>query len=237
MAGKAVVTTKIAWRTRTEALAECNDILRNAGYPLKTPITKPRHVDVLNGILEIHPHSVAKIGPGVDHFYIDKVASAPGVQVADDDLGFWILRSDGTPVDISYNEAISPSDQKKQVTSALKAAVNNDRLAYRDARFASRAVVTSDISGAPFRRRADATVIYQSPSFSQLAFRFAEAEGGWNAIGVSQGGRSAFIGDELVDAGVESRWLTFWRTHAVLALATKSEGARRPRADETAWAP
>jgi hypothetical protein len=121
--------------------------------------------------------------------------------------------------------------------SALKAAVDGERLAYRDSRFVPGGIVTSDISGAPFARRADAIVIYQNPSFSQLAFRFAESEGGWNAIAVSQGGKSAFIGDALVDSGVESRWLTFWRTHAVLSLATKSEGAKRPRADETGWTP
>ncbi|GAA4375042.1 DUF3223 domain-containing protein [Agromyces bauzanensis] len=237
MAAKPVVTTAVSWPTRADALAECNDILRGGGYQLRAPITDRRHIEVLTAILEIHPHSAAKAGQGVDYFFIDKVAHAPGVQVADDDIGFWIMQKDGTAIDISYVEAISPSDHRKQVTSALRAAVDDERLAYRDARFADGTPVASDISGNLFARRADATVIYQVPSFSQLAFRFAESEGGWGAIDVSQGGGSAFIGDVLVDPGVAARWVAFWRRHAVLALASKSEGARRAKVDETGWRP
>jgi hypothetical protein len=232
-----VTSSTITWQKKSDALDECVGILRNGGYALKAPITTARHVDVLNAILEIHPHSSIKRGTGVQYFYVDHVAHVPGVQVASDDIGFWIQRSDGTSVEISYTEAISPSDQRKKVTSALRAAVNAERLAFRDDKFAAGTTVSSDVSGVPFARRDDAIVIYQTPSFSQLAYRFAESEGGWDAISVSQGGGAAFIGDALVDPLVTARWVAFWRTHAVLVLATKSEGARRPRPDETAWTP
>jgi hypothetical protein len=122
------------------------------------------------------------------------------------------------------------------VTAALKSAVDDLRLGFRDARFAGGSAV-SDVSGAAFGSRAEASVVYNNPAFSQLAYRFAKSEGGWNAIDVESGGSSLQIGDVIVDSAMRQRWRDFFQTYARPALATRSEGARRPRVDETAWTP
>lgn len=232
-----VITSTISWPSRQDAEAECQAILRSGIYASKTPITDRRHVDVLAAILSIHPNSLTKTGSGVDYFYIDRVAEVPGIRAASDDIGFWIKQTDSDIADMSYIEAIYPSDQRKKVSSALRAAVDDLRVEYRDRRFSGGSPVVSDVSGLPFTSRAEATVIYQAPTFAQLAYRFAESEGGWTKIRITSGERAPFIGDDLDDPNVRNRWRAFYRKHAALSLATKSEGARRPKSDETAWTP
>lgn len=230
-----VVTPNRSWPSRRAAEEECFIILRS-GYGVGARVTTPEHVAVLTEIVSIHPHAADKIGPGIDHFTIEQLAGMPGQTVSSDSIGFAIHRVDGSRVDFSYIESIYPSDQKRRVTSALKSAVDDLRLAFRDSRFASGPAV-SDLSGEVFGSRAEASVIYIEPAFSQLAYRFTESEGGWNAIDVDSGGVTSQIGDVLVDPGVRDRWRDFFRLHARPLLATRSEGARRPRADEAAWTP
>lgn len=199
-------------------------------------MTAPGHVAILNAIVSIHPHAATKIGAGVDHFEVRRLAGTPGVAVSSDSIGFWIHRTDGTGEDFSYLEAIYPSDQRKNVTNALRETINDLRLAFRDGRFATGSAV-SDVSGSVFPSRADATVIYESPSFAQMAYRFAESEGGWGCVSIRAAGSGGYVGEALTDAGQRQRWRDFYTTHARPQLATKSEGAKRPKTDETAWTP
>ena len=233
---KPVVTASLSWPTQQAAEKECVNILRNSGYLPGDKITDLAHIAVLTELLNIHPRALAKIGVGLDHFQVKLMAKTPGQTVSDQALGIWISRVDGSGVDFSYQEAISPSDDKRKVTSALKAAVEDSRLAYRESRFLS-GNAKSDVSGAPFGRRSDASVIYVSPTFAQLAFRFAESEGGWAAVKLQSGGSDAFIGEELSDPGQLARWRTFYETYARRSLVTRSEGARRPRSNEADWTP
>lgn len=231
-----VVTPNRRWPTRLAAEEACLEILRSSGYAVGARVTGAHDIEVLTEILAIHPHAAEKIGPGIDHFSIEQMSGTPGQTVSTDSIGFVIHHVGGGRVDFSYIEAIYPSDQKRRVTAALKSAVDDLRLEFRDARFAGGSAA-SDVSGVVFGSRAEASVVYNDPAFSQLAYRFAESEGGWNAINVESGGSSLQIGDVIVDAAVLQRWRDFFQTHARPTLATRSEGARRRRVDETAWTP
>jgi hypothetical protein len=231
-----VVTPNRRWPTRLAAEQACLHILRNSGYAVGARVTDASDIDVLTEILAIHPHAAEKAGPGVDHFSVEQMSGTPGQSVSADSMGFVIHHVDGGRVDFSYVEAIYPSDQKRRVTAALKSSVDDLRLGFRDARFAGGGAVSDD-SGVAFGSRAEASVVYNNPSFSQLAYRFAESEGGWNAIDVESGGSSLQIGDVIVDSAVRQRWRDFFQAHARPTLATRSEGARRRRVDETAWTP
>ncbi len=231
-----VVTPNRQWPSRLAAEEACFQILRNRGYAIGARVTAADDIDVLTEILAIHPHAVEKVGPGVDHFTIERLSGTPGQTVSSDSIGFVIHHVDGGHVDFSYVEAIYPSDQKRRVTAALRGAVDDLRLEFRDARFAGGSSA-SDVSGTVLNSRAEASVIYNNPAFSQLAYRFADSEGGWNAIDVESGGSSLQIGDAIVDPAVRQRWRDFFQAHARPTLATKSEGAKRPRVDETAWTP
>lgn len=236
MVRKPVVTSTLKWESRADAELSCQAILRGGRYGVGEVISEPEDIAVLNAILEIHPHAADKIGAGVKHFIIKQQVGTSGVMVSGDSVGFWITRVDESEIDFSYVEAIYPSDQKKQVTTALRADVDDLRKKYRDERFTTTPVV-SDLSSQEFAKRADATVIYENPSFSQLAYQFARREGGWDAIEVVKGNRNPFIGDQLADPDVLARWREFYTKHARPLLATKSEGAKRPKPNETDWDP
>lgn len=231
-----VVTPLRSWPSRVEAERECLAILRDSGYSAGDRVTDLGHVDVLTGLALIHPHATEKIGPGIEYFSVGLMVGTPGQAVSADTIGFKIHQFGGKSVDFSYIEAIYPSDQKRRVTSALRSEVDDLRLAYRDSRFAGGSA-TSDVSGSTFARRQDASVIYENPSFSQLAYRFAESEGGWNSVDVESGASTSFVGDALVEPDVRQRWRDFYQAHARPQLATRSEGARRVRVDEQGWAP
>lgn len=236
MPSKPVITSTLMWNSRIEAEETCQEILRGGRYSIGDTITDIDDVAVLTAILEVHPHTADKVGSGVKHFSLEQNAGTAGIAVSEDSIGFWITRTDGTKIDFSYIESIYPSDKKKQVTTALRADVDDLRLEYRDSRWVNPPVF-SDVSGDQFARRQDSTVIYEIPSFAQMAYVFARQEGGWDAIDVVKGSRNAFIGDQLADPNVLGRWRQFYATHARPKLATRSEGARRPKTDETAWAP
>lgn len=234
---KPVVTSTLRWDTRKDAEADCFRILRLAGYSVGDTVSNVDDIAILQAILSIHPHATKKTGIGVHHFEIRQMVGTPGVAVSADSIGIWIVRSDGSVEDFSYLESIYPSDQKRNVTSALRETINDLRVAYRDRRF-SPGYADSDVSGNRFLNRAAATVIYESPSFAQMAFRFADSEGGWNAVNVRAGGGSgAFVGEAMTDVAQRERWRRFFTKYARPQLATKSEGASRPKTVETAWTP
>ncbi|QIZ99423.1 DCL family protein [Leifsonia sp. PS1209] len=236
MVAKPVKTSTLEWPTRQAAEADCLRILRGGRYQPGDIVADPSDVAIISAILSIHPHARDKVGAGVDHFSVRTIAGVPGTEVSEATIGFWLTRVDGSEVDFSYVEAIYPSDQKRRVTSALRAEVDDLRLSYRQARF-EEAVVASDRSGAPFTERSAAAVIYENPSFSQLAFRFAESEGGWDDIEVLSGESKAFVGDRLASPNVRARWRRFYSRYARPKLVTKSESSKRSRVDESAWLP
>ena len=232
-----VITSTLTWSSRLEAEEECRRILRNPSVVLGQAISGGRELEVMLAILEIHPNANVKRGTGVSFLFIGSNSKADGLTVSKDSIGFWIQRTDGTPVEYSYLESIYPSDQRRKVSDALRAAVRADRNRYKDNRYLALGDIRSDLSGEVVAR-ADAVVILEQPAFAQLAFRFAQAEGGWDAIELSNGGSAAFIGDVLSDREQGARWIKFYNTSAKPGIATKSEAARRPKKiDETYWDP
>lgn len=228
------------WPSRAAAEAECVQILRDPRYADGSPINDERHVLVLTEILGIHQNSAKKIGDGVGHFYVGNNKKARGVQVAEDNIGIWIQRTDGSTTDFSFVESIYPSDQEKKVSDALRAAISDLKYAYRQSRFTAGGPVLSDKSGDEFPTRASACVVYENPSWSQLVFQFAESEGGVDNIELLTEKRSddAYVSDALDNPAVLERWRLFYKAHAKPQLMTKSEQASRPKKiDKTAWTP
>ncbi|MBT2473023.1 hypothetical protein J7E68_00075, partial [Microbacterium sp. ISL-103] len=144
----------------------------------------------------------------------------------------------GHTIDFSYQTAIKGRTARSDAKEAMRIAVQDRRLAYRDARYDNGDPVASDISGAVIAAKDDAHVVYLEPDWAQLTYRFAESEGGWDQIAVTAGdGVAAQAGGLFADPAMQARWVDFHAHRASMALATASENARRPHADETAWMP
>jgi hypothetical protein len=235
---KPVQLDSFAWPTQSAALDAFRAILRSSGYGVGDRITDPVHDLMLREVLERHPDVDEKVGAGVDYFFIGRTQDASGAFVGRDAIGIWIHRVDGTTIDFSYQTAAKGRSARSDAKEAMRIAVRDTRLAYRDGQYASGTPVTSDISGAVIADKEDAHVVYLAPEWGQLTYQFARSEGGWAAVKVTAGGgTSAQVGGAFADPVMEARWVAFHARHATTALATASENARRPRADETSWVP
>ncbi len=237
MASIPVVLETFSWPTRSAAEAAFRGILRDSGYSVGDAVSDPVHHRMLFELLERHPEHARKIGPGVKEFFIGRTRDASGVFVGANAIGIWIRRVDGGEVDFSYLTAIRQHSAKSDAKEALRTEVDDRRQQYREARFASREEVRSDLSGDRIDNLRDAQVIYMSPTWGQLTYRFAESEGGWGALGVEPASRGlAAVGSRLADRSQAGRWLVFYARHANLGLATASEASRRRQTGDDDWA-
>jgi len=231
-----VVLPSFTWRTKGEALAAFRLLHTGGPYKAYDRVSDPSHDLMLREVLDLHPDAAEKIGVGVDHFYVGHTKDGDKFNVRSNATGIWIKRTDGSEVDFSYRTCINNHTPESDAKEGLRLAIEERRLAYRALRIAA-GTFNSDISGAPFVTREDASVFYENPAWGQLTYRFAESEGGWDKILVHSGNGAVAIGSHLLDPGVEARWIAFWDAHAKPQLATKSEAASRPRPQQIGWMP
>lgn len=238
MASIPVVLETFRWPTRSAAEASFRGILREAGYAVGDTISNPIHHRMLLELLERHPDHLEKVGLGVEEFFVGRTRDASGVYVGANAIGIWIRRVDATEVDFSYRTAIRQHSPKSDAKEALRTEVDDRRLEYREARFASREYVQSDLTGESIDNVRDAQVVYMRPTWGQLTFRFAESEGGWDQLFVGPASTGiAAVGSRLADRGQASRWLIFHSRYASLGLATTSEASQRHQESEVDWFP
>jgi hypothetical protein len=238
MASIPVLLETFSWPTRSAAEAAFRGILRNSGYSVGDAISDPGHHRMLLELLERHPDHAEKTGPGVKEFFIGRTRDANGVFVGANAIGIWIRRVDGEEVDFSYLTAIRQHSVKSDAKEALRTEVDERRKEYREARFASRKEVRSDLSGERIDDLRDAQVIYMSPTWGQLTYRFAESEGGWGELAVTPASSGiAAVGSRLADRSQAGRWLMFHARHANPGLATAPEASRRRQTSDLDWMP
>lgn len=175
------------WETQEKAKAYFT-ALRDR-YPHNTPIDDPSDHDDLLALLERYDEAILedplKAGAGVQHFEtrINRVHGGFNV-------GFWVVRSDGSETDFSFIKAIAarPVPQGQLFTDACRSAVDDDIVAAKIQYFANHGdheqQVTCPVSGVRLRL-GDARVDYSLTPFRNLAFEFRELQG-WdmaNAMG------------------------------------------------------
>lgn len=233
----AIHLDSFTWPSKAAAEKTFQAILRSSIYDTYDRISDPLHDRMLRELLDRHPDAAEKIGCGVDYFYIGKTSDGDKVNVPADAIGIWIKRTDGTAVDFSYLTAIRSHTPKSAAKEGLRLAVDDTRLAYRAQRFEDGMPVPSDLTDQPIASRDQAHVIYLEPTWGQLTYRFAETEGGWEAILVHSGNGSVKIGSEILDPEVKARWIEFHSRYANMGVATASENARRTHASDDAWTP
>lgn len=231
-----VVLPSFQWRTKTDALAAFRFLHTGGPYAPYDRITDPTHDLMLRELLDLHPDAAEKIGGGVDHFFVGLTRDGDKFNVRPNATGIWIRRTNGDEVDFSYRTCINEHTPESDAKEGLRLAIEDRRLDYREARIDDE-TFASDISGAVFAEREDGHVIYESPTWGQLTYRFAESEGGWHRVLVHSGDGAVQIGSHLMDVGVHERWLAFYDEHAHRFLATASEAASRPRPPQDAWTP
>ncbi|MFD7917466.1 DCL family protein [Streptomyces sp. NPDC059752] len=205
------------YRTKGKAQEAVRAVLR--GYQVGSTVDDPEHHLLLLDLLDMHPNAEDKIGPGVEAFAIAPPPRGPHPC-------FEVIRTDGTRIDFSYKDCLTPRTYRQQVLNVMGEEVKQTKTDYFEARRATGTLV-SDLSGQPLASTDTAVSYFQGPSFNAIAEEFVESLGGWEAIeltGSAHQGLGRFVDRDLAEG-----WFIHHQSRAVLGLLTQQESLRRPR--------
>lgn len=214
--GGASFFTKKAVTDRCRAIA--------ANYAEGAAVTDPDDHAFLLGLLALHPGAATKIGCGVLRFGV----WCPPPYFSN--RGFRLRRTDGSVVDFSYLECVSPSDAWDHYLKACRNATAEQVLAFRRDAFA-RGPVACALNGralAPDDCHVDHDAV-AGMAFDAIARAFAPGEA-WRkyAIAEAEGALSKRFADPLD----ESRFAEFHGRHAKLRMLSPEanlSAAAKPR--------
>lgn len=161
----------------------------------------------LYDLLARHPSSEAKIGCGVAEFFVDNSANS---------RCFHVRRTDKSEEEFSYNKCVWGPQQKQDRTKALRHAVIEQMVRFKNAEFAQESLPRCAISDAQIYNRQDCEVDHHPIEFQQLVKNFfAEEETEFDDIQIQKfkGGKV-----NMVDKELKKRWQKYHADHARMRL-------------------
>lgn len=191
-------------------------------YGLEEVVTDPLHVAVLFDLLDRDDDAADKVGAGVEEFFIRLTSLGDGhIQyVKRDARGVWIRRIDGSEDDWSYTSAVDQEGIRSDVKDALRAVINEERLAFRESAFAIGQVKCAR-TGVVIGALQDAEIRYANPSWAKLTEDFAKDQGGWDQVLLTAGGGQTQISGSLADPSQLQAWKSYWHKHARPIIVAK----------------
>lgn len=212
--------------TQKAALEYFKGILHS--YDVGEVVSDPAHDKMLRELSDRHPDAVEKIGVGILEFFVNRTEAGDYGYVSADARGLWIRRIDQTIVDWSYQTAITKPGRRVNFKEALRVAVNDKRVAKRDAAFAA-GPVRCALTGVLISTKADADVIYRDPTWNEIVEGFVATLGGWGNVDTNSGFGEIAVGGRVTDPAVLTSWIAYWDANANPVLVMKDEGGRGPR--------
>jgi len=208
-------TPSMTFRSRKAAKEYIRDNILRA-YDLRTRIPAGAHDQLLREVLRLHSDAEEKIGPGIDHFYVQETWRLPGKEaVGRDQRAIIVVRTDGSERDWSYWHVIDQPGEAANVKSALAFALDHGRLRRRDADFAAgMPPVFCALTGELIKQKHQADTRHLSPTWGELTQAFADAHGGWGAIETHSGNGYIFVGRDVEDEALRDAWLEFYAANA-----------------------
>lgn len=184
-------------------------------YPLRTPIPRGTHHQLLAEMLELHSDAEEKIGPGIDHFYVEETWRLPGRHaVARDHRAIIVVRTDGEERDWSYYHVIDSPTPVANVKSAFAFALDKPRIDRRDADFATGELIYCAVTGDVIAQKHQADTRHLDPTWHELTSGFVQEHGGWEAIETHSGNGFVFVGRDIEDVALRDAWLSYYADHA-----------------------
>lgn len=184
-------------------------------YPLRERITNEAHHQLLSEVLELHSDADEKIGPGIDHFYVEETWRLLGKEaVGKNQRAIIVVRTDGEHRDWSYRHVIDEPTVMANVKSALTFSLEDGRLRRRDADFGSGRTITCYLTGEVIDQKHQADTRHYEPSWHELTSGFVAEHGGWDAIETHSGNGYIFVGRDIEDSALRNAWLDYYENNA-----------------------
>jgi hypothetical protein len=222
-----------SWPSRGDAI----DFFRTLRdrYPIGGVVTDQSDHDDLLALLRQYDMSrfegPSKIGVGVDRFETRMNVTNGGRNV-----GFWVVRLDGTETDFSFIRAVNqaPKREEEQLADACRAAVyaelQSARIAYFAAYSNESGRVRCPVSGESILEE-ESGFGYVGRGFSKLVGDFASSQG-WHGVvpeGVLSAPADAQTTTTFASRAHETAFRSFHRTSAVICVVAKAIARRRSR--------
>jgi Protein of unknown function (DUF3223) len=226
---KQIILPSRTFPTQASALEYFRSVMY--AYEIGETVSDPRHHRLLLELSERHRDAIEKRGPGIKEFFVDRTEAGDYGYVSPKSRGIWIRRIDGSTVDWSYQTAIKKPGPRANLKDALRLAVNDRRVRFRDRKFQS-GPVNCELTGAMIPSKDLADVIYRTPSWDELVEGFVATIGGWASVDTNSGYGEVAVGGRLSDPNALVMWLDFWDRHANLLVVLHDEGGRGPRGSD-----
>lgn len=112
----------ILFNSQDEARAYVRNLL--AKYPRGTYVTDPKDIEFLNSLVKRHHQAERKIGSGIKHFISERGMA--------NSFSLYILRIDGSVIDISYVHCITQRKDKNSLLVAMRNAIEDQTIDFAE---------------------------------------------------------------------------------------------------------
>lgn len=181
----------------------------------RKPIYDEDDVELLLGVVAVHPQATEKMGAGIDGFF---VAKAPQHSTH----CFYLCRTDGSETDFSWNEALSPTTPLNRLRTACREAIKQQKINFKDTEWPSQDDVARvcPITGKKFAR-VEAHVDHQPPeTLSVLVGKWLKEESlNVEDVSVNHTGDVRAV-DTFTNEAQRTSWVAFHKQHAILRLVS-----------------
>ncbi|MGD3112810.1 DCL family protein [Streptomyces sp. YGL11-2] len=204
----------VEYTTKKAAGDACRQILY--AYPAGSVVADRKDEEFLRDLLSLHPEYPDKAGPGVDQFTVDRTPHG--------NIGFHVVRADGTREVFSYLACLTHPDHRTNVLGTMRLAVSAQIYSFRATNCTPGTPIRCAITGETITWD-DIHIDHEEPQFVDLAENFANDHGGFEAIAVES--RDTAQRWHLRDH--EAEWQEYHERHATLRIVSKAANLARGR--------
>jgi hypothetical protein len=200
-----------------EALRAIRDAL-----PDRAPLLDDDAVDLLMGVVAAHPQAAEKVGVGIAGFFAAKSPDFPS-------RCFYLIRTDGSETEFSWNEAITPTQPIFRLRMACRNAIEDQKTAFKNREWprSESGTKVCAITGEWFDR-ASAHVDHQPPkTLARLVDDWLAAEGvSISDVMIDHTGDLRSV-DTFADDCQRDSWRAFHTAHANLRVVSAAGNLRQ----------
>jgi|SRR3990167_3020673 len=168
----------------------------------------------LEALFNQHPRKESKLKTGIFAVYCD-LAPLKATKC------FWILRNDGSNIDISWNRCINKEDSRNEVLRVMRRAVADQIIEFKKKIFGDQEVVPSAISGILLKWN-DVHIDHFNPSFIIIAEHWI-GDRNWSEIQIDHSNNLA----EFTNAADCRSWSDYHKENAHLRVISITENLSR----------